>query len=83
MTPYELEILLWYHTRNIDHPHDGERPPIWEPTIDKLFRDEMLTSNVVIQSNTAYRIAERGKVYIEAILTTPLPEKRWVMPEGK
>ena len=79
MTPYELEVLLWYYARGEDHPHEiagRERTT----ALEQLLRLQMIAPD---NSPLIYTVTERGKVYIEAIINTPLPEKRWVMPEGK
>ena len=81
MTPYELEVLLWYYARGNDHPHLQENPPIWRPTINRFLKEDLIFENL-LHASQCYLPTERSKVFVEVLLQTPLPEKRWVMPEG-
>lgn len=80
MTPYEIDVLLWYYTRAEDHPHCVSNPPVWRPTIDSLLGECLIDR--VTDGHPAYRLLERGRVYCEALRTVPLPEPvvpRWVV----
>jgi DNA-binding PadR family transcriptional regulator len=80
MTPYEFEVLLWYYTRTVDFPDMETNPPIWKPTFDKFISEKLIEYESQTTIDSCYRITERGKVWLEHVLNTPLPVQQWVMP---
>ena len=88
MTPFEFDILLWYVAHAIDHDVVRDDPPIWRETCEKFFRLELLElepGTMMREPGTmmrTYRLTERGLVFVNAALSTPLPVRRWVMPEA-
>ncbi len=78
MTPYEIDILMHYYTRPTDHSgiHDGNQ--LWRDTMADFLTLGLLDPN---GNDTAYVLGERGRVFIEAIIALPLPERLWVMPK--
>jgi len=79
MTPFELEILLHYHCIAADHRACVENVPIWAGTRDAFIAEGLLVTPSRLRSRT-YDLGERGEAYIKAVLATPLPVQRWVMP---
>lgn len=83
MTPYEIDILLWYYARCEDHPDLERNPPVWRPTIAE-FMDRGLLSTP--HTERCYELTPRGKAYVDALQRVPLPEQVWVTtyptPEG-
>lgn len=80
MTPLQLEILLHYYACANDFRDGDFSAPAVREAIDRFKASEMLTINIE-RSAATYMLTERGRVYVEAVLVVPLPEKRWVMPE--
>lgn len=76
MTPYEIEILLFYYTRAGDHPTVFENPPIWRETAEKFLSTDLLVARDT--GTEAYGLTERGRVYCESLTRVPLPEPQWV-----
>ena len=79
MTPFEFDILLWYRAHAKDHPVTQENPPIWEQTRRWFFDMELLENEMTVGEQRIYKLAERGRVFVDAALATKLPQKRWVM----
>lgn len=79
MTPYEIEIMLHYHTTPNDHPDMGRNPPVWKPTIDGLMEKGLLL-RTDRQGRSCYLATERGQVYVMALCDYPLPERAWKLP---
>lgn len=72
MSPLQIEICLWYYTRQGD----------WESPGD--FVDEMVEKGLLENNSDAtavYKLTEKGSVYVEALQNMPLPVKRWEIPE--
>lgn len=81
MTPFELDILLHYYARADQHRVVRENPPIWERTKVDMIKEELLKPSSFAAET--FEIGERGKAYIEHILSIPLPVKQWVIPKGE
>ncbi len=80
MTPFELDILLHYYGHADDHPVVARNPPIWKETRDAFREKGLLETDTTMESTATYRLTERGKAYIDAMLALPLPVQIWVMP---
>lgn len=85
MSPLEIEILLWYHTRPVDFREGDFSAPAVRSAIDR-FRDvhgllQERTEKVSGDFRT-YSLTERGEVYVSALMSLPLPvrECKWVIP---
>ncbi len=75
VTPFEIDILLWYYTRRVgDHPVVANNPPIWAETRQWFYAEQLLCAS----ENTAHQITERGEVYCKGLQAVPLPV--WRMP---
>lgn len=77
MSPYELDILLWYYARCGEHPDAVRQPPIYEPTMAQFLALDLLRRQDADDDGATYAITPRGRVYVEAIQRVPLPEQRW------
>lgn len=77
MTPFELDILLHYYCIAGDCRACVENVPIWAETRDKFLDQHLLELGKHPRQET-YQLGDRGKVFIEHILSLPLPE--WRMP---
>lgn len=80
MTPFEIDILLWYHCRAEDHPHTRNPPPIWSITRENLISDGLLERT---DGDMTLRPTERLHVYCEALSRVPLPVQVWRIPEAE
>ena len=79
MTPLQLEILLHYYACANDFRDGDFSAPAVREAIDRFKDGEMLTIDDG-KGVATYMLTERGRVYVEAVLAVPLPERRWVMP---
>jgi hypothetical protein len=80
MTPYEIEVMLWYYCRCEDHEDMSRNPPVWRPTIDQFMRDGMLVAGSD-RNDMCYSITERGKAYVDHLCAVQIPICKWVQPE--
>lgn len=92
MTPLLIEIVLHYHCRADDYRGGDYSAPAVREGIDWL-RDEARLIEFVPEDArslsrgtwgyipAAYRLTERGKTYVEALQSMPLPVQVWVMPK--
>ncbi len=80
MSPFELDILLWYRGHCDDHPVFLENPPILDETRDFFLRNHLLEINQANPNKPTanYKLGDRGHVFIDYIERLPLPE--WKMP---
>lgn len=79
MSPFELDILIWYYAHTIDHDVVRDCPPIWPETRNYFIREKLLETPGTRWGCT-YQIGERGKVFLDHILNLPLPSSTWRMP---
>lgn len=81
MTPYEIDILLWYYARCEDHPDIQRNPPIWSPTMSSFLQHELIqpSDKNGIRKDMCYELTPRGVAYVEALQTVPLPRHQWVV----
>lgn len=79
MTMYEIEVLIWYHTRGDDHPDLSRKPPVWAPTIEKFLREDvMIPTDEMSLGDVCYQLTDRGRQYCESLKRVPLPEATWI-----
>lgn len=83
MTPLEIDIILWYHTRAVDYRDGDLSAPAVREAVDR-FRD--VDGLLELRPPTGsgdfrtYRLTERGQAYVDALIMTPLPICQWVIP---
>lgn len=80
MNPYEIAVLLHYYVKCTDHPDIERTPPIWRPTIERFQSLDLLKVGIE-GAERVYDLTDRGRVYIEKLLTIPLPEQSWGYPD--
>lgn len=84
MTPLEIDILLWYATRAVDYRDGDFTAPAVREAIDS-FRDDLgLIEPLEVDARgsgelQSYRLTARGRAYVDALTSLPLPICRWVM----
>lgn len=82
MSPYEIDILLWYHARCEDHPDIRRDPPIWQPTMRMFVEEGLLrcpSDPNGIRKDMCYEPTARLHFYVDAICSIPLPRCAWVV----
>ena len=85
MTPLEIDILLWYHTRCVDYREGDFSAPAVRGSM-AAFRDHyrLLEPNPegarVDGDYRTYRLTPRGEAYVSALTAMPLPVCHWVIP---
>lgn len=78
MTPLRIQIVFHYYCSAVDF-RDGE----FKPFIQDLF---YLCDDIHLiepaDGDRVYRLSDRGRAYVEAVMAMPLPEKvvTWQMP---
>ena len=84
MSPYEIDVALWYHARPSDHPDLERNPPIWRPTIDWFLKEELLTrdSEEARKFGMRYFPTSRLKAFVYGLQQVPLPSWTVVFPGG-
>ena len=80
MTPLEIDIMLHYYARADDYRQGDFDAPAVRQAID-IFRGPLnLLEPAEDKSYANYRITERGKVFVQALMNVPLPVQTWAMP---
>lgn len=82
MTPLEIEILLHYYGHSDDYRQGDFSAPAVRDAIDRFkgHMELLEPEGQLGQVHHMYRLTERGKVYVEALMVIPLPVKAWKMP---
>lgn len=73
MTPVALEFLL--HCYYDSRPYHKMSPAVKDSIID-FVRNDILVENTA--DPTGYKVTQKGQVWIESILKTPMPVQKWV-----
>lgn len=77
MSPFEIDIVVWYYGHADDHPVLKRDPPILAETM-KWFLDADLLRPSISDQNQAYKLTDRGRCWVEHICSLELPV--WRMP---
>lgn len=82
-TPYEIEIIL--HHNSSKSPFPRWTAPAYESTVSHLVQREILIAVEAFELDLPHiTTTERGKVFVQMLLNTPLPENKWLDPrDGK
>lgn len=78
MTPLALSILLHYYCGGDDYRQGDFTAPAVRDTITQHLLQKML-DNAQGDDERAYCISERGRVFIDHLLSQPLPVQAWAM----
>lgn len=83
MRPIDIEVLLHYYTRADDFRQGDFTAPAVRELIDSFREKYGLLEHTPegVGGRSAYRLTERGKFYIEALLAVPLPVSKWIIPD--
>jgi hypothetical protein len=80
MTPLQIEILLHYHSRPNDFNEGDFRAPAVYETIQKFAEDKALV--LCSRDVKKYTLGERGKVFIDYLLSLELPTVTYAMQKA-
>jgi hypothetical protein len=85
VTPLEIDIVLWYHTRAVDYRDGDFSAPAVREIIDNFReRDQLLEAipdtGRASGDHRTYRLTERGDVFVRALTSLPLPMCQWIIP---
>lgn len=75
LTPLHIEIVLWYNSRGVDI--DNIDAPAVKQYIEHLYDEGILCSDLHANSRKSYLLTEKGRVFLEAILSVPFPTQTW------
>ena len=83
MTPLMIEILLHYYSCARDYRNGDFSAPAVREAID-WFRGEagMLNTHSVRDSDATYSLTDKGKFYVEYLLSIPIPVIRYAIELG-
>lgn len=83
MTPYDLKLLLHIYVTPINFEHAGTEH--YEGVIqDFLMRGIIKQETEFSYHNEhGYALTEKGKAWLEMILSTPVPVNRWIDPRDE
>ena len=79
MTPLQIKILLHYYTcvDGYGRADDNRKEPAVIEAISQFMRNGMLKPS----PEGLYTVTDRGKAYIDALRSMPLPVCEWRVPE--
>jgi hypothetical protein len=81
MTPFELGIMLHYYAQVGDPEAMRRQPPILGDTLACLEHEQLLRPTAdeteAGAEGATYVITERGRAYVDALLSVPLPTRTW------
>lgn len=77
MTPLKIEMLLHWYTTDTDPDIEGSaQHQAWTAFLE----DMLIQSRLIGDTAPAeYKLTARGRAYVEALLSVPLPKKTWVV----
>lgn len=75
--PLNLEILLHCHYSPV--PHENSHAPAVAEGISYLHRNCMIKP--VTGEQNVYQTTDKGKTYIEHLMTIPFPVQKWEIPQ--
>lgn len=74
MFPSQLAMLIrCYYSGYMRTSHEDDRESL-ENALSVLIKNALVTDGT-----DGYTVTDRGKVYVESLLETPLPIQKWVM----
>ena len=77
MTPFEIDVLLHYHTRATDCEACINNVPIWAETRNKFVGLGLLEQDNT-ENDRAWRLTDKGTCYVvDGLCNVPLPVQRW------
>ena len=81
--PLYLNILLHYYSMACPYAEQDEAHRT-SPSVSKFHKD-LIDDGLIEQGNEnfpemGYRVTEKGRAWVDHILSTPLPEQRWEVP---
>ncbi len=83
MSPLEIGILLHYHISPVDYRDGDFTAPAVRNAIDEFVSNGMLGPSVggETQYSAAYQITDKGRFYVDALCSVPLPVATWFIPQ--
>lgn len=79
MTPFELDILLHYYSSSSEHEAVRNNVPAWADTREMFSEEGLIRAIDNGRFSASYELTDRGKCYIEHILSLQLPTQIWSM----
>lgn len=81
MTPLEIEILFHYHCRAVDYRDADFSAPAVRAAMDRFTGElGLLELEKDPSLRRTWRPTDRAEVYLEHLMSQPLPVKTWVIP---
>lgn len=80
MSPLQIEIVMHYYCCTDDYRGADFSAPAVRESIDWMRGDGGLLEESN-RSTVNYQLTERGRVYVEALQSVPLPIQTWAIPD--
>ncbi len=77
LAPIHIKFMIACYTSPEPMAQLSERH--WNSTAGVNVREWLLQQGLIDEHNKA---TERGEAWVEFICKTPLPEKKWILPDG-
>lgn len=79
MTPLDLEIILYYNSHLTDFRNGELTAPAVASSI-KMLLGEGILIRATEPDFLRYTISEKGRFYVDALCSLPLPVATWIIP---
>lgn len=80
MTPYQINILLWYHTREGDWNDPSVGSFLYKEAMDSFASDNLLCLDLEAPKGQNWFPTPRLHAFCDALCRTPLPVSAWIDP---
>ena len=75
LAPLHLEIIVWYNSHVVDL--ENLEAPAVRNYLEQLLNAEIIRHNTKPGWNISYELTDKGRAYLEALLTVPFPVQKW------
>jgi len=81
MSPLAINIMLHYYCSPLDYATNGSKGE--DGTVTDLFCHGMLQEDRQEGTDSKFRISEKGRAYVDALLSVQEPVCKWEVSLGK
>jgi len=89
MTPLHINILLWHHTRA--EPYAKYEPDHRNSPVVAAYRHDLQEAGLIKPDpqehpegieGSGWITTDKGRAYVDALCSLPLPECKWIIPNA-